>query len=160
VYTADRLAEVWPNRFRGPDGKPNELARKLHRKKDAIADHVYANRLSNGDVKSHDGSRYIGRGLPMLTGRYWYTKMDQEFNMNGKLVMVPSMLEDKYWSAMAGGFFWKEKKMAQYADRIGNRKDKETGIDLAIVQARKAWQGGSLGLKEVNEWYQKFIKLL
>ena len=36
-YSADGLANTWPGRFRGPDGKPNDVARALHRKPRAIA---------------------------------------------------------------------------------------------------------------------------
>jgi putative chitinase len=159
-YTAERMAVVWPGRFRGPDGKPNALAKKLSRKPDQLANHVYSGKLGNGDVESGDGWLYRGRGLPMLTGRDWYTKMDQEFNMNGKIIEIPHLLEQMYWSAMAGGFFWKARGVGKFADQIGKSIDKTTGYDAAIVKARKAWQGGSLGLKEVNDMYGKIIKLL
>lgn len=48
-YSAQGLAATWPNRYRGKDGKPNDLAIFLARKPAAIANNVYANRNGNGN---------------------------------------------------------------------------------------------------------------
>ena len=47
-YSAKRLADVWPKRFKGEDGKPNNLALKIANNTEAIANVVYANRMGNG----------------------------------------------------------------------------------------------------------------
>jgi putative chitinase len=71
-FTAQRMSEVWPNRF-AVGGKvrngPNNLAKSLDRKPEEIANHVYANRMGNGPPESGDGWRYRGNGPPQLTGK-------------------------------------------------------------------------------------------
>jgi putative chitinase len=89
-YSADGLANTWPSRFAKKDAAghylvtapstdfglptpggrkvPNELALSLHRRPEAIANTVYANRMGNGDVASGDGWRFRGSGGIQLTG--------------------------------------------------------------------------------------------
>jgi putative chitinase len=62
-YSAAGLLLTWPNRF------TPELANQLARKPEAIANHVYSNRLGNGPPESGDGWKYRGHGLIQTTGR-------------------------------------------------------------------------------------------
>lgn len=64
VYSADRLIEVWPERF-----PTRAEALPFAYNPRVLANHVYANRLGNGDEASGDGWRFRGRGLIQLTGR-------------------------------------------------------------------------------------------
>src|SRR5262249_13981611 len=74
AYTATRACQVWPNRFRSPEevyrkvGATGPNDPKLHQK---LIDSVYGGRMGNRPG-THDGSRYIGRGAPQVTGRDGY----------------------------------------------------------------------------------------
>lgn len=69
-YSSSGLAATWPNRYANKGSKtPNELARKLNRNPEAIANNCYANRMGNGPESSGDGWRFRGRGPMMHTGR-------------------------------------------------------------------------------------------
>ena len=74
-YSARRLRQVWPSRFR----TDAEAARYAHNP-EALGDHVYANRLGNGDEASGDGFRFRGRGLMQITGRSNYRRVGFENN--------------------------------------------------------------------------------
>jgi len=75
TYThPDRLCAVWPRRFASiADAAP------YCGDPEALANHVYCNKLGNGDEASGDGAAFIGRGLIQLTGRAEYTDAGQEF---------------------------------------------------------------------------------
>ncbi len=64
-YThADRLAQVFPSVF------PNaQAAQPFVGNPVALGNHVYANKLGNGNEQSGDGYRFRGHGLIQLTGR-------------------------------------------------------------------------------------------
>lgn len=66
-YNAKRLMVVWPSRF-----KTLKSAQAYEHNSEKLADHVYSDRLENGDEASGDGYRYRGRGLLQITGRVSY----------------------------------------------------------------------------------------
>lgn len=71
-YSAAGLAATWPNRYSSTGragGSPNDLARRIERKPELIANHTYANRMGNGSVESGDGWKYRGHGPIQLTGK-------------------------------------------------------------------------------------------
>lgn len=108
-YSAQRLAQVWPNRYAvNPmsDNKvPNDTAVRIAKSgPQAIANNVYANRLGNGDENSGDGWKYRGQGLIELTGRTnilaFFARADLPLNTD------PSELQTVQLGAASAVDFW------------------------------------------------------
>jgi len=84
-------------------------------KPEQIANFVYSNRMSNGDVASGDGWRYRGRGLIQLTGKANYTEFSTfckiDVVSNPDLVMndADTMVECACW-------FWMSRNLNTHAD--------------------------------------------
>lgn len=130
-YSAQALLRVFPKYF-------TEIsAEKYARKPNEIADIVYANRMGNGDVASHDGSRYKGRGLIQLTGRNNYTKFGHEKD--------PEYLETPEGAVKSAIWFWSTNELYRYAD---------------IKVITKKINGGYNGLEDRTANYNKIAKLL
>lgn len=83
-YTAARACQVWPNRYRS--------AADCYRKVGSwpgdpqfrfkLMDLTYGGRNGNAPFPSHDGSTYIGRGLPQTTGRGNYAKLGEKVGLD------------------------------------------------------------------------------
>lgn len=100
VYSAERLCQVWPNRFpsltaaRPYAGNPARLAEK-----------VYGGRM--GNVRPGDGFRYLGRGGLMITGREAYAAVEK---ITGQpLTSQPALAEaaDGAIAVAVGVWIWK-----------------------------------------------------
>lgn len=105
-YSAEGLSRTWPGRYRDENhGGPNDLAMRLHRRPELIANNCYANRMGNGDEASGDGWRFRGRGLIQLTGRENYERCGVALGL--PLTVRPQLLEERDAAAMAAAWFWK-----------------------------------------------------
>lgn len=114
-YSAEGLARTWPGRYRDEHrGGPNDLAMRLHRRPEMIANNAYANRMGNGDEASGDGWRFRGRGLIQLTGRENYEKCGAALGL--PLTIRPQLLEEKDAAALAAAWFWKVNGCNELAD--------------------------------------------
>lgn len=124
-YSDTTMAAVWPNRFAvlGADKKPikengknvpNAFAKALHRKPEAIANTVYANRMGNGTIESGEGWLYRGRGLKQLTGKDNVTRCGQALGVD--LVGNPDLLLEPEYAARSAGWFWKANNLSKFAD--------------------------------------------
>jgi putative chitinase len=152
-YRAERMATVWKHRFAKKDsdgnpliGVPNDLAKSLAGKPEVFANHVYANRLGNGDAASGDGWRYRGRGGPQLTGKANYEACGKALGLD--LVNSPDLLFVTKYSCRAACWFAKTHGVLPFADKSD------------CAGARKAWQGGSEGLDRVTSYFTKALALL
>lgn len=137
-YGAQGLANTWPSRYaidpRAKEPKPNELAAKLARRPEAIANNAYANRNGNGPESSGDGWTYRGRGLVQVTGRANYIAAGTALALD--LVRHPELLELPWNACMSAAHFWSANGLNQLADA------RDT---LAIT---KKINGGTKGLAE------------
>lgn len=137
-YSAQGLANTWPSRYavdpRARELKPNELAARLARRPEAIANNAYANRNGNGPESSGDGWKYRGRGLLQVTGRANYVNAGAALALD--LVQHPELLELPWNACMSAAHFWSANGLNDLAD---------AGNTVAIT--RKI-NGGTKGLDE------------
>ncbi len=133
-YSAARMAQVWPNRF----GSAADVERKYGNgpgwQKKAFDD-IYGNRMGNRPG-STDGSRYIGRGGPQITGRDGYAEIEKRTGI--PLVANPELAALPENQAAIIAAFWSWKGLNAMAD-AGRWRD-------VVVR----WNGGTNGLADRN----------
>jgi putative chitinase len=117
-YGAQGLADTWPSRYavnpRAPVKVPNDLANRIARNQQAIANNCYANRNGNGPESSGDGWAFRGRGPIQITGRTNYTACAAAIGMD--LVAHPELLEQPQAGALSAGWFWSVNGLNKFAD--------------------------------------------
>lgn len=145
-YSADRLMAVWPKRFRGSFGRPNSLANSLHRKPEAIANIVYANRMGNGPPESGDGWRFRGNGPLQLTGRDNHEAFAKAMGM--------ALDEAAVWigtlegGVMSAAWFWEANDINRLADSPG------------VADETRRINGGEIGLRERERIFDRLVAYL
>lgn len=117
-YSADALAATWPNRYAvDPKAKkkvPNELAKRLHRQPEAIANNCYANRLGNGNEATGDGWAHRGRGAIQCTGKGNYINFARA---TGKpYAGIAAYLETPEGAIESACWYWKNNNLNTQAD--------------------------------------------
>lgn len=116
-YSAHRMAEVWPTRFRGAWNAPTALARAIEHKPEEIANHVYANRMGNGPPESGDGWRFRGNGPLQLTGRANHAAFAAAMGVGiDEAVVWIGTIEG---GVMSAAWFWEENDINRLADTPG-----------------------------------------
>lgn len=132
MYTAARMAQVWPNRFASASAVvarygsgPNWQLRAF--------DEIYGNRMGNR-MGTHDGSTFIGRGGPQATGRDGYREVGARAGRDFESDYQAVSSHDLQPEVCAA--FWTWKGMNRFAD---------AGDFLGCV---KSWNGGTNGLAD------------
>lgn len=131
-YTAARMAQVWPNRFKNAAAVEAKYGTAPGWQKKAFDD-IYGNRMGNRPGTT-DGSRFIGRGGPQVTGRDGYRLVGAKAGL--ALEASPdlaSMLDAQPEICTA---FWSWKNLNPKAD-LGE-----------FIGAVKLWNGGTNGLAD------------
>jgi predicted chitinase len=111
----------------------------------------YENRKILGNNQPGDGPKFKGRGLIQLTGRFNYTDMTkklQAMGVNVDLVNNPEIAARPDVSVLVAGLYFQGRNINKWAD---------TGD---IVAVSKAVNGGTIGLQERIDYYNRAITAL
>ena len=133
-YSATRMAQVWPRRFRDRDGRPNDLALRIAGDPEALANEVYGGRYGNGGPSTGDGWLYRGRGAGQITFRANYRDVGRGLKLD--LEGIPELLELPEY-AIDSSAWW-------FAYRISPGAVARRDTRAISVQ----WNGGEVGLRE------------
>ena len=145
-YSAKRMAEVWPKRFRGTFGVPNALARSLDHQPEAFANVVYANRMGNGPPESGDGFRFRGVGPFQLTGRNNYSDFAAAMEMD--LDQAAAYIRTLEGGIMSAAWFWEDNDINRLADTPG------------VEDESRRINGGTVGLADRKVRFNRTVARL
>jgi len=127
-YSAQGLLATFPSYFTAA------TAAQYARNPTAIANHVYANRMGNGDESSGDGWSYHGRGLIQLTGHDNYARFANAIGLS--LTDTIAYLQTTDGAVESAGWFWASRFINTAAD------------DNNIQQVTKLVNGGLNGIQD------------
>lgn len=133
-YTHARMAQVWPNRFASAAFVVARFGMQAGWQKGAF-DVIYGNRMGNRPGTT-DGSKFIGRGAPQITGRDGYREVGKRSGI--PLEATPELASAPEHQAPIIAGFWSWKNLNPLAD---------AGQWTAVV---KRWNGGTNGLADRN----------
>lgn len=145
-YSAARLPQVWPARFKDP-----AVAAKYAHNPDALAEKTYGGRMGNGPEGSGDGAKYIGRGLLQITGREAYAKYGAALGID--LVGNPDLAFSADWAVKIAAAEWAASSLKGKSINAMADADDLEGVTRAV-------NGGTIGLSSRAEWLRKVKKVL
>lgn len=128
-YGAKGLMNTFGKYFHG-----HEHAVQYERQPELIANHVYANRMGNGDSSSGDGWLYRGRGAIQLTGRANYQAFADSIQYS--LEDAVAYTETLQGAVESAAWFWWKNRLNKLAD------------DRNVTQMTRVINGGNNGLEE------------
>jgi predicted chitinase len=108
-YSAERAAAIFRSIF-----PTAAAAAPFAHNQEKFGNHVYANRLGNGDEASGDGFRFRGRGLIQLTGRNEYTEFGNAIGKSPE--EVSDFCETPEGAAMSGCWYLATRGCLPFAD--------------------------------------------
>lgn len=133
AYTAARMAAVWPSRFPGGAAQVRSKYGTGAGWQTRAFDDIYGGRMGNRPG-THDGSDFIGRAGPQVTGRDGYLKVGQIAGID--LVTDPTKASRFDLQPEICAAFWTWKGLNKFAD-AGD-----------FVGGVKVWNGGTNGLAD------------
>jgi len=154
-YSAQGLANTWPNRFaKNPKAKvkvPNDLALRIARRPQDIARETYGMRMGNvagvnDNDANEDGWQFRGRGPTMLTGKGNYIEASGLTGMD--LLHMPELAADPFAGVLIACAFYKKNGVFRLMAANDNEGERE------------AVNGGLIGFKEVQLIRREVNKLL
>ena len=143
-YTAARMAQVWPNRFKSAAAVQAKYGNAAGWQRKAFDD-IYGNRMGNRPG-TNDGSAFIGRGGPQITGRDGYEQISKRIGVD--LVASPELASRHDLQPDICAAFWGWKGLNRYAD-AGN-----------FIGCVKLWNGGTNGLADRQKHLARITAIL
>lgn len=140
-YSSRGLLQTFPKYFKNLD-EANSAARNPQK----IANIVYGGRMGNDML--NDGWKFRGRGALQTTGKNNYRLLGQFLGVN--LVADPNPVATKY-ALESALFYFQSNNLWLMCNTIN---------DASIKKVRKAVNGGSIGLEDVNVKVKMFYKIL
>lgn len=140
-YRAESLMRVWPSRFPTLD-----IANAYAMKPEKIANHVYCDRMGNGNEASGDGWKYRGRGLIQLTGLDNYAAFSMA--CDNQALTNPDLVAEPDLAAESAGWFWDTRNLNKLAD------------ESDIIGMTRRVNGGINGLDDRQMRYSRLIAVL
>ena len=134
-YSSKRLAAVWPRRF-----PTASSAEPYARDPEALANHVYANRMGNGNEASGDGYLFRGRGAIMWTGREGYTYLSRVLNAPS-ILSNPDVIKAEAMIGIGAFVYYRKARLEQCTD---------------LTQMTIRINGGKTNIAQRNAYYQKY----
>jgi putative chitinase len=129
----------------------NALAKAYERQPMKIANHVYANRMGNGDEASGEGWKYRGRGPLQLTGKNNYRAFGKYIGREQEVLDNPDIVANELGFESALWFF--------DANKLWGICDQGVG-DGAILALTKRINGGTHGLDDRKLKTKKYASWL
>ena len=108
-YSAEGLLKIFKKYF------TTATAQQYARKPEAIANKVYANRMSNGNEASGDGWRYRGGGFLQHTGKAEYQILKDRTGID--YVNNPELINNEPDALIAALDYWNRLNLSNYADK-------------------------------------------
>lgn len=140
-YSSRGLLQTFPKYFKTLSDA-NEVARNPQK----IANIVYGGRMGNDTV--NDGWKFRGRGALQTTGKNNYRLLGNFLGVN--LVSDPNPVATKY-ALESAIFYFESNKLWGLCLKVD---------DDSIRRVRRAVNGGSIGLEDVNKKVKDYYKIL
>lgn len=141
-YSSKGLKETFGKYF------PGNLNEMYARNPEKIANHVYANRMGNGNEASGDGFKFRGRGALQTTGHDNYVAFAQSLN-KPEIIQHPDLVATEY-SFESAIFFFNKNKLWSICDQGVN--------DASILALTKRINGGTNGLADRSDKTKKYYQ--
>lgn len=135
-YSADRLMQVWPSRF-----KSRSQANRYARQPRKLANHVYGGRLGNRGRNTDDGWQYRGSGPMQTTGRRNFEIVESVTGL--PVLNNPELLRDTDRGTQAACIYWVQNNCGATARR-----------DDTAANRRKI-NGGTHGLADMRTYFER-----
>ena len=142
-YTAQRMADVWENRFHGKAYLVVDKYGDSPGWQKKAFDDIYGNRMGN-HPGTHDGSNFIGRGGPQWTGRDGYEELERRTGLPA--TTNPDSICEFEVQPEVSAAYWDWKEMNELSDRSTFRA-------ICI-----RWNGGLNGYSSRVSYYEKMLQ--